>query len=720
MKKILFSISFLLLIAAGVFLLYPRIASLFEKETVYIAVAGPMQAGEGGQDMLKGIRLCLEQLKTEKKMTDKNIGLLVFDDKNDEQTAIRIASEISADNRIILVLGHYYSSAAIAAGEIYKKNGIPAITATASSDSVTIGNEWYFRVIPPNGYEGGFIANYLKLSGKSAVSIIFISNNYGINLSDNFEKTAVGIGLSIKKKWGIDPNSRTLSEDLEKIGAELRAEGDPGTIFFATYETEGMKIIASFNYPGTPYSIIGADAFSSLSFSEAFNVYPQERIKPGYYTDGIYAVSPFMAAIGNEKSQAFAENFIKTYGYEPTWEPVCYYDAMRVAVEAIERAEIDSKDSARKNRKKIRDALAEFSSPDVSVKGITGNIYFDENRNFIRPMAVGIFQLQKLLPAFVQFYPISTLKPDTSKDAGKIFVINNKPMTLTNIVYAGIDINEISHIDKAKSTCTVDFYLWFRFQADSDVRSLVFMNAVKPIELGKPILEESDKGITTQTYHVKADFRFDSYLQKYPFDHRSVSVAFRHADKPRNSLIFIPDTLGLPRSGSNMDKRLNVNGWNIKDSNCYQKIATVITNGQSSEYSQFIASAHVERKGMGFAVKTLFPFFIIPILLFFVYGIPANRIKDRMLVCIAGIIACGIFHALIWSDFRLLPYTVAIEYVCFVIYGLSAAGGFISSAEYILRGSANKCRLLNLGGKIIHSLAVILIGIFIGMLYHGH
>jgi branched-chain amino acid transport system substrate-binding protein len=719
MKKILFSILFLL-ISAGFFLLYPKIASLFQKETVYIAVAGPMQAGEGGQDMLRGIRLCLEQLKTEKKITDKNVELLIFDDKNDEQTAIRIASEISADNRIVLVLGHYYSSPSIAAGEIYKKNGVPAITATASSDSVTLGNEWYFRVIPPNGYEGGFIANYLKQLGKSAVSIVFIRNSYGTNLSDNFEKTAAEIGLSVKRKWGIEPNSRTLSEDLEKIGAELRAEGDPGTIFFATYETEGMKIIASFNYPGTPYSIIGADAFSSVSFSEAFNIYPQERIRPGYYSDGIYALSPFMAAIGNEKSQAFNENFMKTYGYEPTWEPACYYDAMRVAMETIERAEIDSKDSARKNRKKIRDALAEFSSPDVSVKGITGNIYFDENRNFIRPMAVGIFQLQKLLPAFVQFHPINSLKSDMSKNTDKTFIINNSLMTLTNIVYTGIDINEISHIDKSKSTCTVDFYLWFRFQADFDAKSLIFMNAVTPIELGKPILEESDRGVTTQTYHIKADFRFDSYLKAYPFDHRSVSVAFRHADKTRNSLIFIPDTLGLPRLGSNVDKRLNVNGWNIKRSNCYQKIVNVITNGQSSEYSQFIASAQVERKGIGFAVKTLFPFFIIPIVLFLVYGIPADRIGDRMLVCIAGIISCGIFHAVIWSDSRSLPYTLAIEYVCFAIYGLSATGGLISSAAYILRGSANKCRLLNLAGKIIHSLAMILIGIFIGILYHGH
>ncbi|NJL58553.1 MAG: ABC transporter substrate-binding protein [Desulfobacteraceae bacterium] len=203
----------------------------FKKQTLYIAVAGPMQSEEGGVDMLGGIRLCWQQLKKEKKLSDKNIELLIFDDQNNEQTAIRVASEISADDRIVLVLGHYYSSTSIAAGEIYRKNGIPAITATASADSVTEGNEWYFRVIPPNGYEGAFIANYLTHLNKDSVSIIYIQNSYGISLADNFEKAAKGIGLSVKRKWAIDLKSKKLSEDFEKIGAELRSEKSPGMIF---------------------------------------------------------------------------------------------------------------------------------------------------------------------------------------------------------------------------------------------------------------------------------------------------------------------------------------------------------------------------------------------------------------------------------------------------------------------------------------------------------
>ncbi len=399
MKKKILNISFFLMMTS-VFCPAKANAAIFKKETIYIAVAGPMQAEEGGKEMLRGIRICLEQLKKEKKLNDKNIELLVFDDQNNEQTAIRKASEIAADDRILLVLGHYYSSTSIAAGEIYRKNGIPAITATASADSVTEGNEWYFRVIPPNGYEGAFIANYLKSLNNDSVSMIYTQNSYGISLADNFEKTAKSIGLSVQRKWAIDLKSKKLSEDFEKIGAELRSEKNPGMIFFATYDVEGMKIIASFNYPGTGYSIIGADAFSSSSFPEAFKIYPQERIKPGYYSDGIYTVSPFMVAIGNEKAQEFRDKFVKTYGYEPSWEPACYFDAMRTAAEAIERAEIDAKAHARENRKRIRDALSEFSSLDEMVKGITGDSYVNRNRNLNRRMAIGIYYVRKLLPAF--------------------------------------------------------------------------------------------------------------------------------------------------------------------------------------------------------------------------------------------------------------------------------------------------------------------------------
>ncbi|NJL58550.1 MAG: hypothetical protein HC887_01755 [Desulfobacteraceae bacterium] len=213
-------------------------------------------------------------------------------------------------------------------------------------------------------------------------------------------------------------------------------------------------------------------------------------------------------------------------------------------------------------------------------------------------------------------------------------------------------------------------------------------------------------------------------MQAYPFDHRIVSVKFRHSDMIRSKLIFIPDTLGLlPQTGT--DKRipgrqLNVPGWRIKDSNCYQQIVRrALPNGQQAEYSQFAASVRAERKGAGVAVKIFFPIFVILILLYFIYTVPADQIIVRIMICIAGIISGSIAHLSVLYKVGLLPS--AVGYIFFVIYGLSAIGGIIASGMYVLhrRNRMNRIRLLNRIGKIIHVSAMILAGIFIGILYHG-
>jgi hypothetical protein len=43
---------------------------------------------------------------------------------------------------------------------------------------------------------------------------------------------------------------------------------------------------------------------------------------------------------------------------------------------------------------------------------------------------------------------------------------------LQRVVYTGIDINQISRVDTSKGTFTFDFYLWFRYAGDDEVRSV--------------------------------------------------------------------------------------------------------------------------------------------------------------------------------------------------------------------------------------------------------
>lgn len=284
----------LLLIAGingvGIFLLMPASRSnTDEKEdTVYIALAGPMSGDdkENGEEILRGVRLCLEQSCPQNRFKGKKIELTVFDDK-DRRTAIQIATQITDENKVLLVLGHYRSSNSLTAGAIYKKSGIPAITASASTEGVTSENEWYFSTIPRNRFSASFIAAYMKKAlNRTAASMIYDINEYGSDLARNFETEAVRQGITIKNKWGIDGESETVVQEIKKTVGRLRAAEEPGMVFCAAFAGQGAFLFASSRYPGTDYPVIGPDSFSNSTFAGQFKGYPGEQIAPGYYSDG--------------------------------------------------------------------------------------------------------------------------------------------------------------------------------------------------------------------------------------------------------------------------------------------------------------------------------------------------------------------------------------------------------------------------------------------------
>ena len=138
------------ILAAGYALLH-----FLQKKVVYIAVAGPFSGEykQEGENMLQGIRLYLDKVKQTGELPDMRIELLLEDDQDESAGAERAAEKIAQDNKALVVLGHSYSSTSVAAGKIYRKYEIPAITASATAENVTLNNPWYFRVIPNNAFQ---------------------------------------------------------------------------------------------------------------------------------------------------------------------------------------------------------------------------------------------------------------------------------------------------------------------------------------------------------------------------------------------------------------------------------------------------------------------------------------------------------------------------------------------------------------------------------------
>ena len=314
---------------------------LGDREPLYLAIAGPTDGkSASGVEMVQGAQLYLDKLNQEGGIKGKKVELLVFDDRNDADIAKKNATEIINSTQALAVLGHLYSSTSTTAGEIYKEAGIPAISATATADEVTQGNYWYFRVIFNNRLQASFIANYAeKILEYDRASIIYSDDSYGETLNSSFTKTFTKLGGEVKNQWAIDINGDDFERQKQQIITDLLAtkNEDPGIIFCATHNSDVVDLIVQMKRQGLNYPIIGADSLGNTAFAQKFQKYTEEKAEPGYFTDGIYAVSPIIFDVANEKAQQFRNKYVKKYQQQPSWTAANYYDAASMAVTAIKK-----------------------------------------------------------------------------------------------------------------------------------------------------------------------------------------------------------------------------------------------------------------------------------------------------------------------------------------------------------------------------------------------
>ncbi len=557
-------------------------------EEIHIAFVGTLSgsSAEEGITLKQGVELYVNHLnKAQNGVNGKRIVLDVYDDKNDcKVTAKQIAKKIIEENKAVAVIGHYYSSCSIAGGEVYKEYGIPAITPGSTNVKVTHENDWYFRTIFNDDLQGRYIANYLKkVLKKNAVSVIHHDNAYGQDLARVLEKTLTELGSSVPFSYQFEVKSPYLDTRLDEIVNELKTktEAEVGFIFLATFAENGAKLIARIKDAGLKFPIIVPAAFDSKIFLNSFKDMPEEKKKPGYYSDGIYITTPLIYDTANEKAQEFKKIYKNTFSEEANLRVPFAYDAAMVVIEAIEQTGISGKpETLVDDRKAIRDFLKNMNNSGQAIEGATGFNYFDEFGDAQKPVAVGTYKNNRIVSALVQLQdvrnPNEIVDLEKAVRDGHILTIDNKYLYKTNVVYVGIKINEIHDLDLRNREAKLDFYLWLRYRGeDIHPEHLDFVNAVNSIQLlssedmdekdiklpvfsnekenseqityrfYRPINIEQIGDMHHRLYRIKEGFKIDFLRRSYALREHTLGVSFRHKELTRNNLIYVTDYVGM-------------------------------------------------------------------------------------------------------------------------------------------------------------------------------
>ena len=218
----------LLLILMGLFYLeysnrFVDFALSANDNQISIAVVADLSGPSAftGKSHVNGAQLFVDEFNRRGGLDGVRVKVKPFDDRNDKKLSPQVAERIAKDPSIIGVIGHNYSSASLAASEVYKREGVPAITPSSSNPKITIENPWYFRSVIESDLEAQLSVYYAKaILNSNRVCIIYEDLPYGSDLTIAFKENMEKLGMDLTCEIQFSVASETLAEDLKGIGLQ--------------------------------------------------------------------------------------------------------------------------------------------------------------------------------------------------------------------------------------------------------------------------------------------------------------------------------------------------------------------------------------------------------------------------------------------------------------------------------------------------------------------
>jgi branched-chain amino acid transport system substrate-binding protein len=287
------------------------------------------------------------------------VELVVADNKSEKVDAANAVERLINNDKVVLILGSWGSSLAMAGGEVAKDARVPVIGLSCTNPLVTAGNDFYFRVCFIDPFQGRVMANYAysDLGAKTAVIIQEVSNDYSIGLAKFFKDTFTALSGNpdaVLATVNYNTGDQDFNAQLTAI-KPLNAD----VVFAPGNYTESALMISQARQQGISAPFIGGDTWETPEFVDVGKRDVEGAVFSTFFASE-YAASPV--------AETFLREYRAKYNKEPASVTALGYDGYLVALAAIEKAA--SLDPA-----KIRDAVAQTADFD----GATGTTTLDAN-----------------------------------------------------------------------------------------------------------------------------------------------------------------------------------------------------------------------------------------------------------------------------------------------------------------------------------------------------
>jgi branched-chain amino acid transport system substrate-binding protein len=299
-----------------------------EPEPILVGVAGPMSGNFAaiGEQMKRGAQQAVDDINAKGGVLGRKLKLTVGDDACDPQQASGVAGQF-AQQKAVLIVGHFCSNASIAASVVYAQAGIMQITPASgdpklTEDAASKGWTNIFSIAGRADAQGAAAGEYLasKYKGKK-VAIVDDRSAYGKGLAAETRKAMNKKGL---KEIFFEEIAQG-DTDFYPLIARLKQAGIVA-VYFGGYQAEAALLVRQAQEQGLGAQFVAGDALVTDEFWKA----------SGPAGEGV--LMTFRPDPRNlPAAQDVVEEF-KQQGYDPAGYTLFSYAALQVFADAASQA----------------------------------------------------------------------------------------------------------------------------------------------------------------------------------------------------------------------------------------------------------------------------------------------------------------------------------------------------------------------------------------------
>jgi branched-chain amino acid transport system substrate-binding protein len=345
--------------------------------TIYSSLPLQGDSRPQSEDVVNGEKLALEEQGGKVgKFTVKYVSL---DDataaagKWDPGQTSSNARKAAQDPSTIAYLGEFNSGASAISIPILNEAGILQVSPSNTAVGLTrsqgadkgepdkyypSGKRTYGRVVPADHIQAAAQVTYQKDSGCKKTYILNDKEVYGKGLATQVESAAKAQGgLQIVGDDGID----TKAANFRSVAQKLKSSGADCMFFGGITQNKGVQVFTDVNAANPTMKLFGPDGVADVFV---------EKISPKVAAQTYITAPTLDPKLYPPAAQKFYATFKQKYGHEPFPYAIYGYEAMKVALLAIQNAGDKGNDRAA-----VIDAFFNIKNRD----SVLGKYSIDEN-----------------------------------------------------------------------------------------------------------------------------------------------------------------------------------------------------------------------------------------------------------------------------------------------------------------------------------------------------